>query len=112
MEILGMFMLIFGIALIFIISLFYLFYGKRWYCSWVCGCGGLAETAGSLDISNNSTVEGKRWMIHSVLVFSFVMTIAVLFTFLSDNPEISFITKDHFRGIVSFSCRLQEHLYF
>jgi polyferredoxin len=19
---------------------------KRWYCSWVCGCGGLAETAG------------------------------------------------------------------
>jgi hypothetical protein len=21
-------------------------YGKRWYCSWVCGCGGLAETAG------------------------------------------------------------------
>jgi hypothetical protein len=35
--------------------------------------------------------------------FSFVMTIAVLFTFLSDNPEISFITKDHFIwGIVSF----------
>ena len=22
------------------------FLGKRWYCSWVCGCGGLAETAG------------------------------------------------------------------
>jgi len=22
------------------------FFGKRWYCSWVCGCGGLAETAG------------------------------------------------------------------
>ncbi|MCB1314483.1 MAG: 4Fe-4S binding protein, partial [Leptospiraceae bacterium] len=21
-------------------------YGKRWYCSWVCGCGGLAETLG------------------------------------------------------------------
>jgi Pyruvate/2-oxoacid:ferredoxin oxidoreductase delta subunit len=21
-------------------------YGKRWYCSWVCGCGALAETAG------------------------------------------------------------------
>ncbi len=22
------------------------FFGKRWYCSWMCGCGGLAETAG------------------------------------------------------------------
>ena len=22
------------------------FFGKRWYCSWVCGCGGLAETLG------------------------------------------------------------------
>jgi polyferredoxin len=44
---LGMFMLIFGIALIFIISpILTYFYGKRWYCSWVCGCGGLAETAG------------------------------------------------------------------
>src|SRR4029453_5921610 len=21
-------------------------YGKRWYCSWVCGCGGLGETLG------------------------------------------------------------------
>jgi hypothetical protein len=32
-------------------------------------------------------------MIHSVLVFSFVTTIAVIFTFLSNNPELSFITK-------------------
>src|SRR4029079_8993715 len=21
-------------------------FGKRWYCSWVCGCGGLANTFG------------------------------------------------------------------
>ena len=43
----GMFMLLSGFAMIFVISptLTY-FYGKRWYCSWVCGCGGLAETAG------------------------------------------------------------------
>jgi polyferredoxin len=38
-----MFMLFFGIAMIFIISpILTYFYGKRWYCSWVCGCGGLA----------------------------------------------------------------------
>jgi polyferredoxin len=97
---LGMFML-FWIAMIFIISpILTYFYGKRWYCSWVCGCGGLAETAGDSfrHLSNKSTTAWKieRWMIHSVLVFSFVMTIAVLFTFLSNNPEISFITKDNF----------------
>jgi hypothetical protein len=39
-------MLIFGIALISSSPYSNLFYGKRWYCSWVCGCGGLAETAG------------------------------------------------------------------
>ena len=114
---LGMFMLVFGIALIFIISpILTYFYGKRWYCSWVCGCGGLAETAGDSfrHLSNNSTTAWKieRWMIHSVLVFSFVMTIAVLFTFLSDNPEISFITKDHFIwGIVSFLAVFTGVLY-
>ena len=105
---LGLFMLFFGIAMIFIISpILTYFYGKRWYCSWVCGCGGLAETAGDSfrHLSNKTDTVWKieRWMIHSVLVFSFVMTIAVIFTFLSNNPEMSFITKDHFIwGIVAF----------
>jgi hypothetical protein len=40
-------------------------------------------------------------------VFSFVMTIAVLFTFLSNNPEISFITKDNFIWNRYFPCRFQ-----
>ncbi|WP_026976295.1 4Fe-4S binding protein [Flavobacterium tegetincola] len=114
---LGMFMLVFGIAMIFIISpiLTYL-YGKRWYCSWVCGCGGLAETAGDSyrHLSNKSDTAWKieRWMIHLVLVFSFVMTIAVVFTFLSNNPEMSFITKDHFIwGIVGFLTVFTGALY-
>ncbi|MFN8058032.1 MAG: NAD(P)-binding domain-containing protein [Vicinamibacterales bacterium] len=35
-----------GIALTFVvIPIFVLFHGKR-YCSWICGCGGLAETFG------------------------------------------------------------------
>jgi thioredoxin reductase/polyferredoxin len=37
---------IWGVALTFvIIPIFVLFFGKR-YCSWICGCGGLAETFG------------------------------------------------------------------
>ena len=54
------------------------FYGKRWYCSWVCGCGGLAETAGDpfRHLSDKSTKAWKieRWMVHSVLVFVAVTT--------------------------------------
>ena len=44
---LGVFM-IFWTAVISLIGVPVLtyFFGKRWYCSWVCGCGGLAETAG------------------------------------------------------------------
>ena len=105
---LGLFMLVVGMAMIFIISpILTYFYGKRWYCSWVCGCGGLAETAGDsfrhLSNSSQKVWKMERWMIHLVLVFSFVMTIAVIYTFLSNNPEMSFITKDQFIfGIVVF----------
>jgi polyferredoxin len=92
--------------MIFIISILTYFYGKRWYCSWVCGCGGLAETAGDsyrhLSSKTDTSWKIERWMIHSVLVFSFVMTIAVIFSFLSNNPEMSFVTKDQF-GELLFS---------
>jgi ferredoxin-type protein NapH len=54
------------------------FYGKRWYCSWVCGCGGLAETVGDpfRQLSDKSLGAWKveRWMIHSVLVAVAIMT--------------------------------------
>lgn len=114
---LGMFMLVFGIAMIFIISpILTYFYGKRWYCSWVCGCGGLAETAGDsfrhLSSSTQKAWKIERWLIHSVLVFSFVTTIAVIFTFLSNNPELSVITKNQFiYGIVTFLIIFTGALY-
>ncbi len=54
------------------------FFGKRWYCSWVCGCGGLAETAGDpfRHLSDKSLKAWKieRWMIHAVLVAVILMT--------------------------------------
>lgn len=98
---LGFFMLVLGIAMIFIISplLTYL-YGKRWYCSWVCGCGGLAETAGDSfrHLSDKSLRAWKieRWVIHLVLVFVTIMTIAVLYTQMGNNPERYWITRDMF----------------
>lgn len=98
---LGMFMLIFGIASIFVITPILTYkYGKRWYCSWVCGCGGLAETAGDpyRHLSDKSLFAWKveRWVIHSVLVFVTVMTIAVVYSFLGSDSKDFWFTQDVF----------------
>ena len=46
-QALGIFMVFWGAVMSFVATpVLTYFYGKRWYCSWVCGCGGLAETAG------------------------------------------------------------------
>jgi len=58
------------------------FFGKRWYCSWVCGCGGLANTAGEpfRHLTSKSTAAWKfeKVAIHSVLVICVALT-ALLF---------------------------------
>ncbi|MGI4973650.1 MAG: 4Fe-4S binding protein [Janthinobacterium lividum] len=44
---LGVFMVFWGVVMSFLATpVLTYFFGKRWYCAWVCGCGGLAETAG------------------------------------------------------------------
>ena len=67
------------------VPLFSYFYGKRWYCSWVCGCGGLAETAGDpyRQLSDKKLRAWKieRYLIHGVLVFAVVMTILLVLAF-------------------------------
>lgn len=101
----GLFMIGFGIAMIFVISpILTYFYGKRWYCSWVCGCGGLAETAGDpfRHLSDKSTKawQLERWMIHSVLVFSVVMTVALIYSYLGNDANGFFVTRVMLLGIV------------
>ena len=53
-------------------------YGKRWYCSWVCGCGGLAETLGDpfrqQSLKSRAAWKVERWMVHAVLVFVVLST--------------------------------------
>lgn len=90
---LGLFMLGWGIALtLFGVPIFTYFFGKRWYCSWVCGCGGLAETLGDpfRQLSNKTLGAWRieRWMIHAVLVFAVVMTAGVLYTYWTGKHEI------------------------
>ncbi|HIG74041.1 MAG TPA: 4Fe-4S binding protein [Bacteroidetes bacterium] len=69
---LGVAMLLWGGVLIALATpVLTYFFGKRWYCSWVCGCGGLAETAGDpyRHLSDPSLAAWKveRWMVHGVL---------------------------------------------
>ena len=90
---LGIFMLGWGIALILLgVPVFVYFFGKRWYCSWVCGCGGLAETLGDpyrqLSDKSLKAWKAERIIIHSVLVFAVVMTGGVLYTYWTGSSEI------------------------
>lgn len=97
----GLFFLILGIVMVFVISPYLTYkYGKRWYCSWVCGCGGLAETAGDSfrQLSDKGVKAWKfeRWIINSVLVFSIVTTVAVISTYLGYDSEKYWFTKGVF----------------
>ena len=79
---LGKFMFVWGIVLsLIIVPVMVYLYGKRWYCSWVCGCGGLAETLGDpyRQLSDKRLIAWKieRWTIYPILVFAILMTIVV-----------------------------------
>jgi ferredoxin-type protein NapH len=76
-----------GIALFLIgVPVFTYFFGKRWYCSWVCGCGGLAETLGDPYRQNSSKKlvawKIERILIHAILLFAFVMTLLLILSHL------------------------------
>jgi polyferredoxin len=54
------------------------FYGKRWYCSWVCGCGGLANTFGDpwrhLTSKSTKSWRFEKTAIHIVLFLAIAST--------------------------------------
>ena len=94
----GIFMLGWGLALMILgVPIFTYIYGKRWYCSWVCGCGGLAETLGDpyrqLSDKRVKAWKFERWSIHSVLVFAVVMTAITLINFFSKGQMLGSYTE-------------------
>ncbi len=78
---------VWGILLTFVvIPVFVVFNGKR-YCSWICGCGGLAETFG--DRWRHLAPKGKtsirwEWMNTAVLILAVVVTLFVVFKHVSE----------------------------
>jgi polyferredoxin len=71
-----------------------IFFGKRWYCSWVCGCGGLANTFGDpwrhLSSKTEASWKFEKVSIHSLLVITCVTTlIAAASGFMPGNAELA-----------------------
>ncbi len=95
---LGLFMLVWGIILLIIaVPIFTYFFGKRWYCSWVCGCGGLAETTGDpyrhLSSKKLSAWKIERVIIYSVLVITVGMTTITLINYFSHGSILGTATE-------------------
>ena len=106
----GKFVFVWGILLsVIVVPTMVYFFGKRWYCSWVCGCGGLAETLGDpyRQLSNKKmwTWKLERWMIHGVLVFAIIMTVFTGYHTYNvfQNPEMD--SKEILFGISAFDIR-------
>ncbi|MFD1062209.1 4Fe-4S binding protein [Winogradskyella litorisediminis] len=103
----GLFILVWGTILtLIIVPLMVYFFGKRWYCSWVCGCGGLAETLGDpyrqhSDKSLNAW-KLERWVIHSVLLISIVMTVVTLYCYFSGAQSFLGINSQWIKDTYSF----------
>jgi ferredoxin-type protein NapH len=103
----GLFILIWGIVLtLVIVPVMVYFFGKRWYCSWVCGCGGLAETLGDpyRQLSDKSLKAWKfeRWMVHGVLGFAIIMTAFTLYSYFTDIPQVMGIKTQSIQDIYGF----------
>ncbi len=103
----GLFLLFWGSALVLIaVPLLTYIYGKRWYCSWVCGCGGLAETAGDpfRHLSDKSLGAWKieRWMVHGVLVLAVLMTAGTLYTTFTGESQVLGVNSYDVRASYGF----------
>ena len=106
----GIFMFVWGVVLsAIVIPVMVYFYGKRWYCSWVCGCGGLAETLGDpyRQLSDKRLITWKieRWMIYSVFLFAIIMTVFAGYHSYNEvnYPEMS--SKDVLFGMSAYNIR-------
>lgn len=101
-------MFVLGVGLIVLgVPLLTYFYGKRWYCSWVCGCGGLAETAGDpfrhLSDKSLRAWQIERWLIHGVLVFAVVMTVGVVYSYITEAGTLLGVSTGSVKQVYGFA---------
>ncbi|HHM21876.1 MAG TPA: hypothetical protein ENJ20_07610, partial [Bacteroidetes bacterium] len=88
----------FGLLLTFIaIPLFVRFHGMR-FCTWICGCGGLAETFG--DTWRHLSPKGpksRKWEFTGpvILAWSFISLFVIIFVFRSDGNNLFWKSYDY-----------------
>ena len=87
---------VWGILLSFVIlPIFSYFHGKR-YCSWICGCGGLAETLGdrwrTLAPKGKESVKWEKmsmWVLGVAILVTVAMLVKDIISFLGPRAEKS-----------------------
>ncbi len=77
--------------------------GKRFYCSWVCGCGGLANTAGE-PFRHLSSKSARAWAIEKFSVHA-VLVLAVLTTAL---VWVNWAIGPRHPGLAALAFRVQQ----
>jgi ferredoxin-type protein NapH len=85
------------------------FFGKRWYCSWICGCGGLANTFGDpwrhLSIRSTASWKFEKIAIYAVMFLALFTTgiVTADFFYGTLHSEGSFfVFAGHVRGFYKF----------
>ena len=92
-QALGVFMVFWAAVLSFLATpVLTYFFGKRWYCSWVCGCGGLAETAGDpyRHLSDKSRT-AWRWEVRIVYSVLALVVLATVLLWLASSGLVPFL---------------------
>ena len=95
------------VAALILMPILTLLFGKRWYCSWVCGCGGLANTMGEpwrhLSQKSSAAWKFEKVSIHTVLVLAIVTTtVAILSALIPAHSELASVGEKlrHYYGLV------------
>ena len=80
------------------------FFGKRWYCSWVCGCGGLANTFGEpwRHLSDKSTAAWKfeKVSVYSVLGISLALTGILVYSWTTGSKAPMVVEFQSWYGLI------------
>ncbi len=83
------------------------FFGKRWYCSWVCGCGGLANTFGD-PWRHLSSKSRRAWRLEAVSINTVLILALATTALVMINWGIG---KDH-PAFADFAFKVQKHYGF
>jgi len=69
-------------------------FGKRWYCSWICGCGGLANTFGDpwrhLTATSTASWRFEKVAVHTVMFLAIGSTFLLGLDYLLDGQNGTF----------------------